>query len=451
MEQQEAFDGSGGADNLPSRTLILLSGMGALVLAMFGAPAKGAARSATTNHPVSHESAATPDGATSTNRAGKQGDAAKLPFRVRPDDDVTRRGFEAFYNMDYDEAIALFQRERERYPDDPFVLNHLLAVVLAKELNREGQLDASLYMGNKFLALKAPAVDPQVKNEVTNLSQRAIALANQELEKNPKDVDALFARGVARGLATVYSAVVEKHWVGALREGLGAYHDNEHVLKLDPNYSDAKLVVGAFQYIVGSLSWWQKALAFVANIHGSKTKGLALLRQAVDGGGEESIDASTILALFLAREGRYDEALALLGRDYAYFPHNFIFGLACADVLNASGKHDEAIKAYRELADLGEKGFFRDAHVARAAYSLGLELRRQKDYPAAVQAFEQAIQYPGANPGVTGAAALQAGETCDLLGQHEKASEFYKQAIALAPESPPARTAAQFLKRPYAP
>lgn len=436
---------------MPSRTLILLCAMGVLVLAMLGAPAKGAARSATTQQAANHEFGVAIHGPAGPNRVGKQEDAAKLPFRVRPDDVVTRQGFEAFYNMDYDEAIALFQQERERYPDGPFIVNHLLAAVLAKELNREGQLDASLYMGNKFLALKAPAVDPQVKDEVTNLSQRAIALASQKLEKNPKDVDALFARGVARGLAAVYSAVVEKHWVGALREGLGAYHDNERVLKLDPNYSDAKLVVGTFQYIAGSLSWWQKALAFVANIHGNKAKGLALLREAVDGGGEESIDASTILALFLAREGRYDEALALLERDYAYFPHNFIFGLACADVLNASGKHDEAIKAYRELVDLGEKGFFRDAHIERAAYSLGLELRRQKDYPAAVQAFEQAIQYPGANPGVTGPAALQAGETSDLLGQREKAVEFYKQAIALAPDSPAARTAAQLLRHPYQP
>jgi tetratricopeptide (TPR) repeat protein len=375
---------------------------------------------------------------------------AKLPFRVQPNDDTTREGFEDFYNMDYEGAIALFRQERQRHPDDPFVVNHLLAAILAKELNREGQLDATLYMGNKFLELKAPPVDPNVKTEIGQLSQRAFELTTHELTENPKDADALFARAVARGLATVYSAVIEKKWGNALREGLGAYHDDEHVLKLDPNYSDAKLVVGTFQYIVGSLSWWEKSIAFVADMRGNKTKGLAMLRQAVDGGGEESIDASTILALFLAREGHYDEALSLLRRDYAAFPHNFIFGLAVADLLNASGQHDEAIAAYRRLVELGKRGFFPDARVERAAYSLGQALRLKKEYAAAVDAFNEAINFPHANPGITGPAALEAGEVYDLLGQRDKAIEYYQQAISIAPaQSETARAAARFLKHPY--
>ncbi|HLW82830.1 MAG TPA: hypothetical protein VKS20_12410 [Candidatus Acidoferrales bacterium] len=376
--------------------------------------------------------------------------APHLPFRVQPNDATTREGFEQFYNMDYDAAIALFRRERARYPDDPFVINHLLAAVLAKELNRQGQLDATLYMGNKFLYLKAPPVDPKVRAEIGELSQRALALANQQLKRNPNNVDALFARAVARGLATVYSAVIEKKWLGALKQGLGAYHDDQRVLKLDPHYDDAKLVVGTFQYIVGSLTWWEKSIAFVADMRGSKKKGLALLRQAADGGGEESIDAGTILALFLARDKRYDEALEILRRDYADFPHNFIFGLAVADLLNASGQRGEAIAAYRKLLELGHAGFFPDARVERAAYSLGLALRAEKNYAAAANAFDDAVDYPRANPGIAAPAALFAGEMYDLLHQREKAVASYKRALALAPpSSPTARSASQFLKSPY--
>ncbi len=412
---------------LPMRTLIFLQ-----ALVLFSAPVLATS------------------GASALQGSSSAPQAAKLPFRVQPNDDTTRHGFEDFYNMDYDGAIALFQQELARFPNDPFVVNHLLAALLAKELNREGQLDATLYMGNKFLELKAPPLDPQVKNRIDQLSERALSLANAELGKNPKDTDALFARAVARGLATVYSAVIEKRWVGALREGLGAYHDDEHVLKLEANYSDAKLVVGTFQYIVGSLTWWEKTLAFVADMRGSKTKGLALLQQAVDGDGEESIDASTILALFLARENHYDQALALLGRDYAAFPHNFIFGLAVADLLNAAAKHEDAIAAYRKLVQLGEQGFFPDARVERADYSLALALRGEKDYAGAVQAFDQAIHYPHANPGITAPAALQAGEVYDLLGRRDRAVELYRQARSLAPPgSDTARAAERFLRQPY--
>ncbi|MGB6876258.1 MAG: hypothetical protein WBD87_09520 [Candidatus Acidiferrales bacterium] len=429
---------------MPIRALIFLQTLSLLAATVLAAPAATASRTAKQRESAAlHAPHFIP-------QSPRDAQALELPFRVQPNNETTRQGFEDFYNMDYDRAIALFQREGQRHPNDPFVVNHLLAAVLAKELNREGALDATLYMGNKFLDLKEPPVDPQVKIQIDQLSQRALALANHQLAENPNDADALFARAVARGLATVYSAVVEKRWLGAMREGLGAYHDDQHVLKLDPNYADAKLVVGTFQYIVGSLSWWEKTIVFVADIRGSKTRGLALLRQAVQGGGEESIDASTILALFLAREGHYDEALALLGKDYAEFPHNFVFGLADADLLNAAGKQQEAIAAYRNLFQLGKQGFFPDARVERAAYSLGQALRREKDYAAAAYAFEEAIRYPHANPGVTGPAALEAGEMYDLLGQRDKAIERYQQACSIAsPNSDIARSAARFLKHSY--
>ena len=426
------------------RTLILIP-----ILCFFGAFTFGEPSQRANGRRKTSLPAATPRSRASR-QAAETDNSAELPFRVQPDDKTTRQGFEKFYNMDYDRAIALFQQERERFPDDPFVVNHLLAAVLAKELNREGQLDATLYMGNKFLDLKAPPVDPEVKKQISELSQRSLALANQQLAKNPNDVGALFSRAVARGLATVYSAVIEKRWLGAMREGLGAYHDDQHVLKLDSSYDDAKLVVGTFQYIVGSLNWWEKSLAFVASMRGSKSKGLTLLRQAAAGGGEESIDASSILALFLAREKQYNEAISLLRRDYTNFPHNFIFGLAVADLLNASGEQDEAIDAYRKLLALGRAGFFPDARVERAAYSLGQVLLRKKSYVAAADAFEEAIHYPRANAGVVAPAALEAGEVYDLLSEREKAVASYNRAVAIAPpSSDTSRVAARYLKRPY--
>jgi tetratricopeptide (TPR) repeat protein len=426
------------------RALTFCYTLGTLLIAVSVLPVTAAAARVKHGQPSrSHGRHAAPDPSQDASRAS-------LPFRVQPDDDTTRQGFEDFYNMDYDGAIALFKQESKRLPGDPFVVNHLCAAVLAKELNREGQLDATLYMGNKFLELKAPPVDPQVRMQIDQLSQRAMVLANHELAENPNDVEALFARAVARGLGTVYSAVIEKRWVGALHEGLGAYHDDQHVLRLNPKYSDAKLVVGTFQYIVGSLSWWEKTLAFVADMRGSKTKGLALLRQAVDGDGEESIDASTILALFLAREGHYDEALSLLGKDYSEFPHNFIFGLADADLLNAAGRRDQAIATYRKLIELGRQGFFPHARVERAAYSLGQALYRKKDITAAAAAFDEAVNYPHANPGIVAPAALEAGEMYDLLRQRAKAVRRYQQALSVAPpDSDTARAAARFLKHPY--
>src|SRR5689334_5266203 len=101
---------------------------------------------------------------------GSAGQTA-LPFRTRPDDELTRSLFALFYNMDYGAAISQFREEIQAHPDDPFVVNHLLAAILAKELNREGAFDAALYTGNRFLQLKPEPIDPRVKAEIIELAE----------------------------------------------------------------------------------------------------------------------------------------------------------------------------------------------------------------------------------------------------------------------------------------
>src|SRR5487761_790770 len=109
-------------------------------------------------------------------------------------------------------------------------------------------------------------------------------------------------------------------------------------------------------------------------------RALSLLRTFMAASGEESVDAKTILALFLARDKQYPEAIQIISGLYSDFPHNFIFGLAQADLLHASGQHEKAIAAYRKLVELAQQGFFPDARAERAALSLGNALRDQKDY-----------------------------------------------------------------------
>ena len=105
------------------------------------------------------------------------------------------------------------------------------------------------------------------------------------------------------------------------------------MLKLEPGNSDAKFVVGSMLYVVGSLSWYERIIAFVVNLHGNKQKGLQLLREAAGGGGEATMDARMFLSLFLAREKQYDEPVGLMCESFAEFPHNFIYGFSEAKLL----------------------------------------------------------------------------------------------------------------------
>jgi Tfp pilus assembly protein PilF len=69
-------------------------------------------------------------------------------------DATTRKGFDNFYNLDYDKAIREFETALQAHPDDPFAVNHVLSAVIFKELLRIGALDTEAYATESFLDKK---------------------------------------------------------------------------------------------------------------------------------------------------------------------------------------------------------------------------------------------------------------------------------------------------------
>jgi tetratricopeptide (TPR) repeat protein len=372
-----------------------------------------------------------------------------VSLKVRPDDTSTREAFESFYNSDYDSAIQKFEKTQKMHPDDPFAANHLLEAVLVREIDREGALNAELYLGTEFLHAKKALVDTQIRIRIQELTKQALYLSDERLRTKPDDADALYARGVTRSLSAIYEGLVEKAWYSAFRNALGAYNDHKHVLELAPSYSDAKLVVGVYNYIVAALPIYERVVAFLLSIKGSKTEGIEAIRQAASAGGEASVDAKTALSLFLARERQFPEALSLMRELYRSFPHNFHFGLSEADLLRSGGNVPEAVAAYRNLLALGQRNIFPHPRLTRAANTLGQTLRSQGDYRAAVDAFESVAQMPGADREQIARTKLLAGEMYDLLQERDSAISKYKEVITMSDDSIEVREARRLLKHPY--
>ena len=187
--------------------------------------------------------------------------------------------FERFYNMDYDRATQLFEKILEKHSTDPFAVNHLLSVVLMHELYRTGAMNTGEYANDSFIGQNHHPADPKVKERIRQLVARAEDLEEQQLTANPKNVDALYARGVTRAQFSLYTALIERAWFSALRNAVGARHDHERVLELNPSYLDAKLVVGTHNYVIGSLPWSVKVAVSLVGLSGSKEKGFQYLRE----------------------------------------------------------------------------------------------------------------------------------------------------------------------------
>src|SRR5208283_4831940 len=370
---------------------------------------------------------------------------------TRPANDVnTRKGFDSFYSLDYDKSIREFEAALQAHPDDPFAVNHLLSAVIFKELYRIGALDTEAYATDNFLDKKyLHALDPKVHERVNQLSGQSVELANIRLAKNPNDVNALYARGVARGLRSTYVGLAEHAWFGALRSALGARHDQERVLEQDPNYVDAKALLGIHLYVIGSLSWPAKVAASMVGISGNKQKGLEYLRDvAAHGDPEVAWDAKIALALFLRREQKYDEALQLVGGMYQAFPRNFLIATEYAHLLNAAGHGPQAIATYQKIVAGCRSNAFSVCRIEIPAYGLGEAMKGQRDYQGAEEAYELAAS-TAVDPDFRQRAMLKAGEMYDAMQKRDAALEKYKAVIAANSGTESAERARHYMKQAY--
>ncbi|MGA6985684.1 MAG: hypothetical protein WBZ01_06515 [Terriglobales bacterium] len=352
------------------------------------------------------------------------------PPDLRPADPLNQAAFEHYYNLDLDAAIQDFEKILARHPNDPFAVNHLLSAVQIRELYRMGAMTTGEYSNDSFIGQAHRPADPAVKQRIRQLVEQAEKLENAQLAHDPDNVDMLYARGVTRGQFALYTALIERAWFSALRNAVGARRDHERVLELDPQYTDAKLVVGAHYYVMGSLSLAMRMAVSLVGLSGDKQKGLQYLSDAYHANGETSVDAGIVLMVFLRREHRYGEALQIAGELGPRFPRNYLLPLEEANLLRVSGKSDEAEEQYRRVWQNGREGKYGSLHYEIAAVGLGDLLRSEKKYQAAAAAYELVSEVTGADPELLQKANLGAGEMYDQLQKRDLAVKKYEAVVA---------------------
>ena len=358
--------------------------------------------------------------------------AASTAFRYadfRPPDPLNQAAFEHYYNFDQDAAVQDFERILARHPNDPFAVNHLLSAIQMRELYRMGAMNTGDYSNDNFIGLAHRPADPAQKKRIKQLVEQAERLENAELARDPDNVDMLYARGVTHGQFALYTALIERAWFSALRNAVGARRDHERVLELDPQYTDAKLIVGAHNYVMGNLSLAVKIAVALVGLSGDKEKGLQYLNDAYHANGETSVDAGVVLMVFLRREHRYGEALQIARALGPRFPRNCLLPLEEANLLRVSGKTDEAEEQYRRVWQNGREGKY-NLHYEIAALGLGDLLRSEKKYSAAAVAYELVSEVTDADPELLQKANLGAGEMYDELQQRDLAVQKYEAVVA---------------------
>jgi tetratricopeptide (TPR) repeat protein len=366
-------------------------------------------------------------------------------------DPEVREAYHYFYLLDYPAAVERFERFHEEHPGDPQATALLLNAVVFQELYREDLLDTTFYANDGFLTGKhATEEDPKTRDRIFALADEAVHEADVRVNKNANDVDALYARGWARSLRCTYVAMVERGFGAGFRLASKAKDDCARVLEIDPEYLDAKLVTGVYQYVVGALPFPFKLVIGFVGITGSKSKGMEMLRDDARRGLSNNVEARTVMALFLRREGRYKEAIDVVRSLKQQFPRNYLFCLEEANLRKDAGEGMGSVHAYEEIvADSGRPGYFADAKLELTYFGLGDALRGQRHYAEAAHAYEKAAFFNGTGTELKVRTLLAAGECHDVLGDRQAAIRDYQEAVKAGPNTSRADTARRRLKSPY--
>src|SRR5262249_19888968 len=127
---------------------------------------------------------------------------------------------------------------------------------------------------------------------------------------------------------------------------------HQQVLALDPSFDDARLSVGAYNYVVGVIPGFVKLLLLPLGIRSAgKDVGIQQLETAAAKGKNNATDARMLLVVVYNREKRYNDALKIIDELRDRYPRNFIFELTKASTYGKMKRWDDAVGTYQRFLD----------------------------------------------------------------------------------------------------
>jgi len=376
---------------------------------------------------------------------------APLPAQWK--DPLIARGWDHFYNVEYDEAIADFQKAVDAEPVDPMRQNALAQGILYQLMYKAGSLETEYITGNNPF-LRRPKMNPTPEEEKRFLGaiQATLDITAARLQRNPQDRTAMYAQGVALGLRGNYNFLVRKAYLDALRDVTAGRKLHNRLSELDPQWADVRLLQGVHDYIVGSLPFAYRFLGFLAGYTGDKERGIRLLQDVAAHGVMNKVDAEILLGAVYRRERRPKDAIPICLDLLRRFPRNFLVLFELCQMYADSGDKNAALAALDRIDQLKKSGApgYKNLLPEKVNFARGNLLFWYNDLDAAIENLRKATgRARDLDPNTGVMSWLRLGQCYDLLGRREQARQAYQAAIAYAPDSDPAREAKRYLNSPY--
>ncbi|MCX5793661.1 MAG: hypothetical protein NTY45_15800 [Elusimicrobia bacterium] len=341
-----------------------------------------------------------------------------LPEELRT---LSKKGIDAIYAVDLDEAMKQFTLALQKYPDHPFPT---FGIAMAKWAHLEYLEDES---------------DPKLEEEYSALTDKAVDVGLKWIKKHPGDANAYLAVGGIYGLRARL-AVLQHRWFKAYFDGKKAISNTRRAAKIDPELYDAYLGLGMYEYYTGTLPAVVKFLArLVAS--GDAQKGLEYLNLCREKGYFNALGAKLLLIEIYTQPGsKYantDLAVKWSRELRAAYPVHPQMHFVEIVSLYEDKKYDESRKeslAYLKAVNDGVP-VYRKRYLPRVLTAIGTTYLVEKKYDEAADYFARAAATIKETPSLHPArwavwAIVRQANVYDLMGARAKAVAMYKEAGA---------------------
>ncbi len=350
----------------------------------------------------------------------------------------TQKGIAFVYNLEFQNAEREFNELVRLEPEHP-AGHFFLAMVqwwkILVDIDNEGH-------DEEFLA----SLD------------KVIALCDRILEKDDKDVTALFFKGGSIGFKGRL-ATHRSQWLAAANAGRLALPIVQEAYALDPGNNDILLGTGIYNYyaeiVPREYPFVKPLMIFVPA--GDRQKGIAQLTLASEKGRYAGVEATYFLMqLYYQYEKDYPKALLLAMKLHAQFPNNMVFHRYLGRCNVSMGNWKEVNEIFSEIerrAKRGQLGY--NASTEREAqYYLGICEMNNRRLDAALGHFYRCDELSRSldkdeASGFMVMTNLKVGNIYDMQAKRDLAIAQYRKVLDMKEYLNSRKLAEQYLTSPY--
>jgi len=242
------------------------------------------------------------------------------------------------YNLDFDGAHKTFSEAQKQSPEDAMVPVSDAAAYLFAEFDRLHVLESELFVNDDVYGNRnRQEADPKAKQSFDAQMQKASALIDTALTKNPNDRNALFAKVMVFGLSGDYTALIERRDLKGLSYIKQGRALAEKLLQLDPTCYDAYIAVGVENYLLSLKPAPVRWFLHMTGAQTDKETGLQKLRITAVKGHYLLPYARMLLAVAALRDKQTEQARNLLESLSREYPHNRLYASELAKLKPAGG------------------------------------------------------------------------------------------------------------------